>query len=76
MITILLNLLDVSLWAGIAAVGFGILFNIPRKAIFTVFLLGFGAGIVKFVLLDLNVNIILASLLAASFVGIISVPMA
>ncbi|NRD22211.1 threonine/serine exporter family protein [Winogradskyella litoriviva] len=76
MITTLLELLEVSAWAGIAAVGFGILFNIPRKAIFTVFLLGFGAGFIKFILLHFDINIILASFIAASFVGILSLPLA
>ena len=76
MITTLLELLEVSAWAGIAAVGFGILFNIPRKAIFTVFLLGFGAGFIKFVLLHFHINIVLASFIAASFVGILSLPLA
>jgi len=76
MIATILDLLEVSVWAGIAAVGFGILFNIPHKAILTVFLLGFGAGFVKFVLLHYHINIVLASLIAASFVGILSMPLA
>ncbi len=76
MIATLLDVLEVSAWAGIAAVGFGILFNIPRKAILTVFLLGFGAGCIKFVLLHFQINIVLASLIAASFVGVISMPLA
>ncbi|RED46332.1 uncharacterized membrane protein YjjB (DUF3815 family) [Winogradskyella eximia] len=76
MTTTILELFEVSAWAGIAAVGFGILFNIPRKAILTVFLLGFGAGFIKFVLLHYNINIVLASLIAASFVGILSLPLA
>lgn len=70
------SLLEVSIWAGIAAIGFGILFNIPKKAIFTVFILGFGAGLIKFILLRFDVNIVLASFLAATFVGILSMPMA
>ncbi|WP_179337472.1 threonine/serine exporter family protein [Winogradskyella ludwigii] len=76
MIATILELLEVSVWAGIAAVGFGILFNIPKKAILTVFFLGFGAGLIKFVLLHFEVNIVLASLIAASFVGVLSLPLA
>ena len=71
-----LKLLEVSMWSGIAAVGFGILFNIPRKTILIVFLLGFAAGLVKFLLIDFKVNIVLSSLIAASFVGILSSPLA
>ncbi len=69
------SLIEVSIWAGIAAVGFGILFNIPKKAIFTVFVLGLGAGLIKFILLGLDVNIIIASFTAAIFVGVLSMPM-
>ena len=76
MITTILSLLEVAIWSGIAAVGFGILFNIPRKAIFTVFILGLSAGLIKFLLLKFNINIVLASFIAASFVGVLSMPLA
>jgi len=76
MMHLILNILEVAIWSGIAAVGFGILFNIPKKAIFTVFILGFTAGLIKFVLLKLSVDIILASLIAALFVGVLSMPLA
>ncbi len=72
----MLKMLEVAIWFGIAAVGFGILFNIPRKAIFTVFVLGLSAGFIKFILLKLQINIVLASLIAAFFVGFISMPLA
>ena len=67
---------ELSIWSGIAAVGFGILFNIPRKTILVVFFLGFAAGLVKFLLIHFNVNIVLSSLVATSFVGILSSPLA
>lgn len=76
MVNLVLNILEVAVWSGIAAVGFGILFNIPKKAIFTVFVLGFTAGFIKFVLLKLSMDIILASLIAALFVGVLSMPLA
>ena len=74
--TDLLKIIELSLWTGIAGIGFGILFNIPRKAILTVFILGFGVGLIKSVLLKLGVNIIIASFVAALFVGIFSTPLA
>jgi len=43
---------------------------------FTVFVLGFTAGFIKFVLLKLSMDIILASLIAALFVGVLSMPLA
>jgi len=72
----ILNFLELAVWSGVAAIGFGVLFNIPRKTILIVFLLGFVAGFVKFLLLDFNVNIILTTLVSASLVGILSSPLA
>ena len=71
-----LKIIELALWTGIAGVGFGILFNIPRKAILTVFILGFGVGLIKTVLLNLGLNIVLASFIAALFVGVFSMPLA
>ncbi|KAB1067150.1 threonine/serine exporter [Tamlana haliotis] len=76
MTDLILHLLEVSFWSGIAAVGFGILFNVPRKTIISIFILGFLAGLIKFSLLHFEHHIALASLAAASFVGWISIPIA
>jgi uncharacterized membrane protein YjjB (DUF3815 family) len=72
----ILELLEVSIWSGIAALGFGVLFNIPRSAIITVFFLGFIAGFIKFLLLEFNFNIVLATFIAVLIVGIICMPIA
>jgi len=74
--TDLLKIVELALWTGIAGIGFGILFNIPRKAILTVFILGFGVGLVKSTLLKLGVNVVISSFIAALFVGIFSIPLA
>ena len=76
MINTLIHLLEVSFWSGIAAVGFGILFNVPKRTIFTIFLLGLSAGFIKFSLLHFNFHIVLASLISASYVGLVSIPIA
>lgn len=76
MMDMVLELLEVSIWSGVAALGFGVLFNIPKNAIVTVFLLGFVAGFIKFSLLDFNFNIVLATFIAVLFVGIICMPIA
>ncbi|PKQ46300.1 threonine/serine exporter family protein [Confluentibacter flavum] len=76
MLTTILNLLEVAAWSGIAALGFGILFNIPKSVIFTVFMLGFTAGLIKFSLMYFNVHIVLATFIAVFFVGIICMPVA
>ena len=74
--TIIFELIELSIWSGIAAVGFSILFNVPRKSIITIFILGFGAGLIKFLMLHFNVNIVFSSFLGAFFVGLISIPLA
>jgi uncharacterized membrane protein YjjB (DUF3815 family) len=76
MLDLILKLLEVSFWSGVAALGFGLLFNIPRSAIITVFVLGFCAGLIKFSLMHFHVHVVLGSFLAAFFVGVISIPMA
>lgn len=76
MLEVLLKLLEVAAWSGIAALGFGLLFNIPKGTIVTVFLLGFVAGLIKFTLLKFDINIVLATFIAVLFVAIISMPTA
>jgi len=76
MSTTILHLIHVAGWAGISAIGFGILFNVPKKSIITIFCLGLGAGLIKFTLMNFDVNIILSSFIAALFVGISSMPVA
>lgn len=68
-------LIEKFFWSGVAAIGFGILFNIPPRTIFTVGILGAFAGLIKFSLLASGLNVMLASLAAATFVGLISVPL-
>ncbi len=71
-----LKIAEFALWSGIAGIGFGVLFNIPKKAILTVFILGFGAGLIKSIMLKMGLNIVIASFIAALFVGIFSTPLA
>lgn len=72
----ILEILEVSIWSGVAALGFGVLFNIPRSSILTVFILGFAAGFIKFSLLSFDVNIVLATFLAVFLVAIGCIPIA
>jgi len=72
-ITILLK----AFWCGIAAVGFGILFNVPKKSLAEVWIGGVIVGLVKFsVLKFLTPSIIFASFLAAIMVGVYSMILA
>ncbi len=74
--SIIYNLIELSIWSGIAAVGFGVLFNVPKKSILTIFVLGFASGLIKFTMLHFNINIVFSSFLGAFFIGFISMPMA
>ena len=61
---------------GVAAVGFGILFNVPRRTLWAIALLGLAGGVTKFTVLLYGNGIIIASLLASIIVGFLSIPAA
>ena len=68
-----INILEKSFWAGLAALGFAILFNVPQRTLFVIWAMGAFGGLLKFLLLGLEVNIVLASLAGASLIGVLSV---
>jgi len=70
------DLLQKSIWCGVAAVGFGILFNVPRRTLWAIALLGLAGGVTKFTVLLYGNGIIIASLLASIIVGFLSIPAA
>lgn len=65
-------------WCGVGAFGFAVLFNTPPRALLAIWCSGFIAGCVKFFIIDpaIGSGPILASLLAASAVGFVSIPIA
>jgi uncharacterized membrane protein YjjB (DUF3815 family) len=70
------DLLQKSIWCGVAAVGFGILFNVPRRTLWIIGVMGMAGGATKFTVLLFGNGIIIASLLAAILVGFLSIPAA
>lgn len=68
-----LELLEKGFWGGWAAVGFAVLFNVPARALWAVYLLGFVGCLSKFTLLGFEVHPVLAALVGASLVGIFSI---
>lgn len=60
-------------WAGFAALGFAILFNVPQRTLLIIWGLGALGGLTKFFLLGFGVNIVLSSLAGASLIGVLSV---
>jgi len=66
-------LVEKGFWAGFAALGFAILFNVPQRTLLIIWIMGALGGFTKFFLLGLEVNIAFASLVGASLIGILSV---
>jgi len=73
---ILFDIVTKSIWAGIAAIGFAILFNVPRRTILTIWALGALGGLIKFSAMSFDVGIVFASFFGASVIGFVSVTMA
>lgn len=71
-----IDILFKAFWCGTAAIGFAILFNTPARALFAIYLCGFLAGFLKFIVLDpvAGGGIILASAVGATAVGFASIP--
>jgi uncharacterized membrane protein YjjB (DUF3815 family) len=65
-------------WCGFAALGFGILFNAPARALLPVWIGGFIAGLVKFSMMfpSIGAGVVLSSFAAAVLVGVLSIPIA
>jgi uncharacterized membrane protein YjjB (DUF3815 family) len=73
---IITDILIKSFWAGIAAIGFAILFNVPRRTIYAIAAIGVVGGLVKFTAMHFELGIVFGSFLGATAVGIFSIQMA
>jgi uncharacterized membrane protein YjjB (DUF3815 family) len=59
------------MFGGITSLGFALMFNTPKRALWTVFLLGSVGYLIKYLLFqELEINLILSIFIASSFVGI------
>ena len=61
------------IWFGFAAVGFAILFNVPKRTLWLIFMMGALGGALKVFTMAMGGGIILASFLGAMLVGFISI---
>ena len=66
-------LIEKGFWAGFAALGFAVLFNVPQRTLIIIWAMGAIGGLTKFLLLGFGVNIVLSSLAGASLIGVLSV---
>lgn len=68
-----LDILVKSIYGGVAAVGFAVLFNVPKRTLFYIFVFGAFGICAKFILLKLTIDVIAATLVGAGIIGIFSV---
>ncbi|MBN2635277.1 MAG: threonine/serine exporter family protein [Prolixibacteraceae bacterium] len=61
------------IWLGIASVGFAVLFNVPVRTLWVIFLLGALGGSLKFLTIELGGGIIMGSFFGAILIGYLSV---
>jgi len=66
-------LLEKWIWLGLAAVGFAILFNVPIRTLWVIFLLGAAGGTIKLLTLKLGGSIVMGSFFGAMLVGFLSI---
>jgi uncharacterized membrane protein YjjB (DUF3815 family) len=68
-----LSILEKGLWFGMASIGFSILFNVPPRTIFVIWLLAALGGLLRLLFINSGVGVILASLAGSSLIGLLSI---
>ena len=63
-------------WLSVAALGFAILFNVPKRTLIMIGVSAALGGSIKLLLIGFGANIIIASFLGAIFIGFLSIPVA
>ena len=66
-------ILEKGIWFGFAALGFAVLFNVPQRTLIIIWMLGAAGGLTKLLLMQLGVEIVVASLAGSAVIGILSV---
>lgn len=66
----ILDILGKGVWAGIAAIGFAILFNVPRRALAPIWVLAALGTMVKYTTMHFGLSIILGSFTGSVAVGV------
>ncbi len=68
-----IELLEKGIWFGFAALGFAIIFNVPQRTLIMIWVLAALGGLFKIFLMHFGINVIIASFLGASLIGILSI---
>jgi uncharacterized membrane protein YjjB (DUF3815 family) len=69
-------ILSKAFWCGWAALGFAVLFNVPPRTLFVIWVGGALGGFLKFSLLEWGAGVVMASFAGALAIGISSIPVA
>jgi uncharacterized membrane protein YjjB (DUF3815 family) len=68
-----LLLLEKGLWFGLAAIGFSVLFNVPPRTIFPIWMLAAVGGLTRVFFMQWGVGVVLSSLAGSSLIGVLSI---
>lgn len=68
-----LHILQDALWSGIAAVGFAILFNVPKRTLVACAVCGAAGHALRALLINFDMQIVPATLVGATLVGFLSI---
>ena len=71
-----LKIFENSIWFGFAALGFAVLFNVPQRTLFIIWILAAIGGLTKLTLMHFGISVILSSFAGSSLIGILSIPAA
>ncbi len=67
------TILEKGIWFGFAALGFGVLFNVPQRTLLIIWLMGAAGGLTKLLLMALGTDIVISTFMGATLVGVLSV---
>jgi uncharacterized membrane protein YjjB (DUF3815 family) len=66
-------LLEKGIWLGCAGIGFGVLFNVPRRTLATIYVIAALGGLLKFYIISFELGLVFATFCGASLIGFLSV---
>ncbi|MGY5352220.1 threonine/serine exporter family protein [Wenyingzhuangia sp. IMCC45533] len=72
----MLHHLEMALWLAIASTGFAVLFNVPKRTLLIIAILGALGGSCKLILMSFDITIIISTFFGALVVGLLSIPAA
>ena len=72
----IIHQIEMALWLAVAAIGFAVLFNVPKRTITVIALLAALGGSIKLILMHFGINIIVGSLVGSTIIGLLSIPAA